>query len=202
MHDALCDLEKFIHAADTLSPVIKAGLIHAQFETIHPFLDGNGRTGRMLIPLYLWHTGYLDRPVLFLSSYFKKYQGSYYERLFGYQNGMVQEWIDYFLDGAIEISKEAISIVEEITQLRDQDMTKVQRLGKRAAESAMMILPKLYGQPIVNTALIKKWTGYTAAGAQAVIDRLIKIDILSPRDTAATYGRSYTYAKYISIFSH
>ena len=112
---SLGELEKFMHAEDTIPTIIKAGLIHAQFETIHPFLDGNGRTGRMLIIFYLWKEGFLEKPVLFLSSYFKRHQQIYYEKLEDYHDGMVNEWIDFFLDGVIEIANEAIDIVGKIT---------------------------------------------------------------------------------------
>ena len=96
MHGALNDLERFIHADDDTLTIIKAALIHAQYETIHPFLDGNGRTGRMLITFYLWKEGYLERPVLFLSSFFKKHQELYYEKLFGYQtHGRVADWLSF-----------------------------------------------------------------------------------------------------------
>lgn len=200
MHKALDELEKFIHNDDANLTLIKAALIHAQFETIHPFLDGNGRTGRMIITFYLWKEGFLEKPVLFLSSYFKKYQELYYERLFGYHNGKVSEWIDFFLDGVIEIANEAIDIVGKITVLREQDMQKVQRLGTRASESAAIILPKLYAQPIINVSTVIKWTGYTRAGAQRVIDRFIIMDILTPRNQDQKYGQSYEYKKYIDLF--
>jgi Fic family protein len=200
MHEALGDLEKFMHMNDTTPIVIKAGLIHAQFETIHPFLDGNGRTGRMIITFFLWKEGFLEKPVLFLSSYFKKHQKLYYEKLFGYHNGAVSEWTDFFLDGVIEIANEAIDIVSKITALRECDMEKIQTLGKRASESAIKVLPKLYGQPIVNNALVQEWTGFTRAGAQIVIDRFLKIGILTPKDEDRKYGQSYVYRKYLDIF--
>jgi Fic family protein len=200
MHQALYDLEKFIHANDSLPTVIKAGLIHAQFETIHPFLDGNGRTGRMLINFYLWKEGFLEKPILFLSSFFKKHQKIYYERLFSYNDGKVYEWVDFFLDGVIEIAKEATDIVGKITVLREKDTLKIQKLGKRASESATLILPKLYAQPIINNAIIQKWTGFTFAGAQLVIDRFIKLDILTQKDKDKKYGQSYMYKDYINIF--
>lgn len=200
MQRALNDLEKFIHTDDTIPTIIKAGIIHAQFETIHPFLDGNGRIGRMLITFYLWKEGYLERPVLFLSSFFKKYQKLYYEKLFGYHNGNVSDWIDFFLDGVIEISNEAIDIVDKITLLRERDMTKIQKLGKRASESAAIILPKLYNQPIVNNNVIQTWTGFTRAGAQTVIDRFIKMGILSSKDKDKKYGQSFIYKEYVDIF--
>ncbi|OGH73096.1 MAG: hypothetical protein A2921_04775 [Candidatus Magasanikbacteria bacterium RIFCSPLOWO2_01_FULL_43_20b] len=200
MHRALNDLEKFIHANDTIPTVIKAGLVHAQFETIHPFLDGNGRTGRMLITFYLWKEGYLEKPVLFLSSFFKKHRKLYYEKLLGYHNGDIVSWVDFFLEGVIDIAKEAIEIVGRITELREKDMAKIHTLGKRASESAMLVLPKLYAQPIVNIGVVKNWTGFTHAGAQKVIDRFIQIGILTPKDKNNTYGQSYMYKKYIDIF--
>jgi Fic family protein len=201
MNTALSELEKFIHAKESTPTVIKAGLIHAQFETIHPFLDGNGRTGRMLITFYLWKEGYLEKPVLFLSSYFKKHQKLYYEKLLGYHHGRVAEWTDFFLDGVIEIADEAIDTVGKITALRQSDLDQTRSLGKRAAASAVMVFPKLYAQPIVNVAVIQKWTGFTRAGAQTVIDRFIKMGILMPKDADKKYGQSYVYKKYVDIFT-
>ena len=202
MKHALNDLEAFIHANDTNLDIIKAGLVHAQFETIHPFTDGNGRTGRMLITFFLWKVGLLEKPVLFLSSYFKRNQKVYYERLEGYHNedAKIEDWISFFLDGVIEIADEAITTVEKITALREKDMLKIQQLGKRASESAALVLPKLYAQPIVNVPLVQKWTGFTRAGAQTVIERFIFMGILSPKDKDRKYGQSYTYARYVEIF--
>ena len=201
MNVSLGELEKFIHADDIIPTVIKAGLIHAQFETIHPFLDGNGRTGRMLITFYLWKEGFLEKPVLFLSSYFKKHQQLYYDKLTNYHNGNVSDWIDFFLDGVIEIANEAIVIADKITTLRENDMAKIQTLGKRASKSAIMVLLKLYDQPIVNTAAIKKWTGFTRAAAQTIINRFIEMGILMSKDKSKKYGQSYVYKKYLDIFT-
>lgn len=201
MHRALNDLEKFINRENEILPLIKAGLIHAQFETIHPFLDGNGRTGRMLITFYLWKEKLLERPVLFLSSYFKKHQKVYYDRLDKYHSGDVEAWIDFFLDGVIEIAQEAIGTVLAITKLRERDILKIQKLGKRASESAVLVLPQLYKMPIVNVAKIKEWTGFTRAGAQKIIDRFINLGILHDRDPKQTYNKSYIYKEYVDIFS-
>lgn len=201
MHIALTDLERFMHAKDDTLTLIKAALLHAQFETIHPFLDGNGRTGRMLITFYLWKEGYLEKPVFFLSSYFKKHQMIYYQRLFGYHFGNVSEWVDFFLDGVIEIANEAIDIVGKITALREKDVMKIQQLGKRASESATQVLPKLYEQPIVNVATVQRWTGFSRVGAQTVINRFIDMGILTPKDKDKKYGQSYIYKKYVDIFA-
>lgn len=201
MKRAINELEIFIHQVDDIPTVIKAGLVHAQFETIHPFLDGNGRTGRMLINFFLWQEAFLEKPVLFLSTYFKKHQKLYYERIFDYHSGHVAEWVEFFLDGIIEVATEAIEIVGRITVLREKDMAKVQSLGKRAAESAVKVLPELYGQPIVNAAVIQKWTGFTRVGAQKIVDRFIAKKILFPKDEDKKYGRSYVYKEYLNIFS-
>lgn len=202
MHSSLVDLERFLHKDELTLTVIKAGIIHAQFETIHPFLDGNGRTGRMFINFYLWKQGFLEKPVLFLSSFFKRHQERYYEKLFGYHYGEIEEWVDFFLDGVIEIAGEAIKIAEEITVLREKDYQKIQKLSTRSSQSASLILPKLYGQPVVNVALIQKWTGFTRAGAQRVIDRFIDINILVPKDEDKKYAQSYMYKTYLDIFNN
>ncbi len=202
MHHALNDLEKFINSENEILPLIKAGIAHAQFETIHPFLDGNGRTGRMLITFYLWREKFLEKPVLFLSSYFKKHQKVYYKRLDEYHNGNVEMWIDFFLDGVIEIANEAIETVLSITRLREKDMLKIQSLNKRSSESAARVLPELYRLPIVNVARVKEWTGFTRAGAQNVIDRFIDLGILHDRDLKRTYDKSYIYKEYVDIFNN
>jgi Fic family protein len=200
MNRSLNELEFYIHSEDLTPIVIKAGIIHAQFETIHPFLDGNGRTGRMLITFYLWKEGFLKNPVLFLSSYFRKHQKLYYDRLLGYHYGEFEKWIDFFLDGVSEIANEAIITVEKITALREEDRRKIQSLGKRASESGIMVLSKLYAQPIINNSVIQKWTGFTRAGAQKVIDRFINLGILAPRNKNKKYDQSYEYKRYIKIF--
>ncbi len=201
MHCALNDLEKFIHTTDDILPLIKAGLAHAQFETIHPFLDGNGRTGRMLITFYLWKEQLLEKPVLFLSSYFKRHQKTYYNRLNSYHEGDAEDWAEFFLDGVIEIANESIGTILTITKLREKDTLKIQSLGKRASESAVKVLPRLYQMPIVNVAKVKEWTGFTRAGAQNVIDRFLELGILHDRNPKKTYDKSYIYKEYVAIFT-
>jgi len=175
-------------------------LAHARFETIHPFLDGNGRTGRMLITFYLWKEKLLEKPVLYLSSYFKKHQRAYSERLHRYHEGEMEKWVDFFLEGVAEIAQKAIRTVQSITKLREQDTLKIQRLSKRASESAVKVLPELYKTPIVNVAKIQEWTGFTRAGAQNLINRFMALGILKPRDEKKTYGRTYIYKEYVDIF--
>lgn len=200
MLDALSNLEKFLHSEDSILPVIKAGLIHAQFETIHPFLDGNGRTGRLLITFYLLLQNLLEKPVLFLSWYFKINQKVYYQRLEEYHNGNVEKWLMFFLEGIISVSKEAIQTVHKITVLRDDNLVKINLLGKTASESTLTVLPELYKLPIVNVANIVEWTGFTRQGAQKVIDRFIDLGILTQKDENEVYGKSYIFHEYVNIF--
>jgi len=202
MTQALDDLERFIHSDDDYLPLIKAGLLHAQFETIHPFTDGNGRTGRMLITMFLWYKKLLEMPILYLSSFFKKHQQLYYEKLDGYHRGEVFEWIDFFLEGVISIANSAIATCAGITKLRERDMRKIQSLGKTSSESTLTILQNLYRMPIVGIADIVKWTGFTNPGGYKAIDRLVDMGVLSPMlQGDNTYGQKWIYADYISLFN-
>jgi Fic family protein len=155
----------------------------------------------MLIIFYLWKENQLEKPVLFLSSFFKKHQELYYEKLLGYHNGDVAGWIDFFLEGVIEIAEEAIVTVSKITALREQDILKIQTLGKRSSESASLVLPRLYQQPIVNVSTVQNWTGFTRGGAQTVINRFVSIGILKAKDEGRKYAQSYVYDEYIKIFT-
>lgn len=201
MQQALGHLEKFMHAEDEFLPLIKAGLMHAQFETIHPFADGNGRTGRMLVTIYLWKLKLLGIPVLYLSSYFKKHQELYYERLHAYHSqGTVALWLEFFLEGIIATASSAIEVCEKITMLRERDMEKVHQLGKVAATTAVIVLRNLYKLPVVGIADVTAWTGYTRIGAYKVIQRLEDAKILYPHKQARSYRQKYVYRDYIALF--
>ena len=201
MHKSLSDLEKFIHAKDDYPTLVKAGLIHAQFETIHPFADGNGRAGRMLVSMYIHHAKVLEMPVLYLSGFFKKYQKLYYQKLQAYhdEEADVESWLEFFLEGVAEVAASGIEICAKVTVLRDHDFAKMQMLGKKSAESTLEIVRKLFSQPIVGVAEIMKWTGFTAPGAYNVIKRLEGLKILEPLGDAV-YDQKYVYADYYEIF--
>lgn len=197
----LGDLENFMRADSSINPLIRIALIHGQFETIHPFLDGNGRTGRLLVTFCLSLGGLLERPVLFLSSYFQKHKQTYYDKLQGYRDQEVEQWIDFFLDGVIKTAQEATQTVRQITAIREEDILKIQSLGKRESQSSIKVLPRLFGLPIVNTAKIQEWTGFTRAGAGKVIDRFVELNILEQRNKDEKYDRSYIYKRYFDVFS-
>jgi len=201
MHRALYDLEKFVHADDEYPALVKVGLLHAQFETIHPFIDGNGRTGRMLITMFLWREKLLHMPVLYLSSYFKKHQQYYYEKLEGYHKGQVFEWLDFFFEGLKSTANSAINTCIGIADLRDRHMQKIYTLGKTAAKSTMGILENLYRMPIVGIADIVKWTGFSRNGGYKAIDRLVHMQILKPMiKSASVYAQKWLYSDYIALF--
>ena len=203
MNQALNDLEKFIHADDEYLPLIKAGLLHAQFETIHPFLDGNGRTGRMLVTMFLWHRRLLEMPVLYLSTYFKKHQETYYEKLNAYhsENGNAEEWVEFFLDGVIDIANSSIETCRKITELRERDMRKAQKLGKATAPKTLDMIRFLYKMPTVGIADVVNQTRYSRPSAYKLIDRLVDMNILYPADENDGYGKKYTYKDYVEVFA-
>ena len=202
MNHALDDFEKFIHADDNYLPLVKAGMLHAQFETIHPFTDGNGRTGRMIVTMFLWYQKLLEVPVLYLSSYFKSHQDVYYERLNSYhsETGDMFGWLDFFLDGVIEIAQSSIDTCRKITELRERDMCKVQQLGKVAAPKTLDMLKLLYRMPVIGVADVIKETGYSRQGAYNMIERLMGMEILYARDDTTEYGQKYEYRDYLNLF--
>lgn len=201
---AMGDLEKFIHAKeDGYPPLIKAALLHAQFETIHPFTDGNGRTGRLLVTMFLWQEKLIHLPLLYLSDFFKKNQETYYSCLQNYHShpACIDKWLDFFLEGIISTAHSAIAIAADITRIRERDMAKIQCLGKIAAQSAIEVLRNLYRQPIVDVPKIQEWTNTkTRAGAQKIIDRLLELEILVQRNPQKSYGRTYEYRSYLKAF--
>ncbi len=200
MNAALNDLEAFIQN-DTIMPILHAGLLHAQFETLHPFLDGNGRTGRLMITLFLYQRAILEKPVLFLSSCFKKHRQLYYNGLQSYHHNKVNDWLHFFLDCIIETAHESIDTSKKITKLREEDMHKIQALGKREAGSGVQFLQQLFKTPVVNMNTVMKATGFTRAGAAKLITRFAELNILQLKDESVKYGKTYIYRNYISIFN-
>lgn len=202
MKRAMSDLEKFFHDERfEILPIIKIGLAHAQFETIHPFLDGNGRTGRMLITMMLCLSEMLEYPVLFLSAYFNKYRQNYYDALNKYHNNDIVPWIEFFLEGVCVTAVEAVETAKKINVLREQDLKKVHSLGKTSSKTAVEVLFHLFKSPVVNVSGIKSITGYTRPGAQKVIDRLVALDILKLKNDDQKYDRSYIYSRYVDLFN-
>lgn len=202
MKRALGDFEKFLHADIEIPPLIKTALVHTQFETIHPFLDGNGRTGRLLITFYLCQQNILERPVLYLSEYFKKHRELYFDLLHNYHTkGEVLPWFDFFLEGVREVSNEAIDISRKINKLRESDIIRIQSLGK-GTKSAMLVFNKLYEVPIIDVRLVEEWTNLSRQAANNLVDKLLQIGILTQRQPEKTYGRTFVYKNYLNLFAN
>lgn len=202
MMRSLDDLEKFLYSEDKYPPLIKAALVHAQFETVHPFLDGNGRTGRLLTTFYLCKLGILERPVLYLSEYFLNNQKAYYDGLNTYhsENGDISIWLDFFLDGVAIIATEAIEVSKKINELSKKDIRKIQSLGRRS-KTGIIVLENLYKLPIVNVRKVEEWTGLSRTQANELVNKLIGLGILEQRNKGKEYGREFWYKEYLSLFT-
>ncbi len=198
----LDNFEKFLHDDAVLIPVlIKTALIHAQFELIHPFLDGNGRTGRLLTTFYLFQKGTLKKPLLYLSDYFKRYRDVYYEKLAAIsKKGELEGWVSFYLEAVIEISKEAVELSRKIIKLREEDRKKVSLMGK-TTKNALLLLEKLYSEPITTTKKVEQVTNLATPNAIALINKFIKLGILFNLSPEKKRSRVYYYKDYMALFS-
>ena len=198
---ALGELETFLHGADDLPPLVKIALAHVQFETIHPFLDGNGRVGRLLISFLLTECGILHKPVLYLSHYFKRHRALYYEHLQNVRDhGRWEEWIGFFLRGVIEIATEATETARRILALREEHRTAITDHLGRAAGNGHRILESLYQRPIVSVSDIQAQTGTTYAASNILLGRMVKLGILSEM-TGNARNRRFRYDPYVRLFT-
>lgn len=198
---ALSDLERFIHSRDTMRPLIRIGLTHAQFETIHPFLDGNGRVGRLLITFLLCQQGILQSPVLYLSHFLKANRAEYYEQLQRTRvEGGWESWLKFFLRGVAQVSREATETARAIVDRRESDREKiVDELG-RVAGNALKVHGLLFKFPLVSVNPIADLLEVSFTSANRLIERLVDIGILV-EVTGNARNRVFQYAQYINLFS-
>jgi Fic family protein len=197
---ALHDLETFLHREDEIPLLIKVGLAHAQFETIHPFLDGNGRVGRLLISFLLCERGVLQKPVLYLSHYFKRYRQEYYENLQAVRDaGDWEGWLAFFLRGVAEVSAEAALTARSILLLREEHRKTITEHLGRAAGNGHRVLEHLYLNPIVSVEDVRTLTGTTFASANQLVERFVELGIVS-EFTGQRRNRRFRYDGYINLF--
>jgi Fic family protein len=197
MSDAMSELEKYINRAPA-PLLIAAGLAHAQFETIHPFLDGNGRTGRLMIGLFLHERQVLTRPVLYLSTYLKRHQSAYFERLTAVRaEGDWEGWLGFFLDGVQESATSAAVTAEAIHQVRETDRAEIVAVGGVGYDIA--VLDQLFSQPLVNANWVERVLGVTTTTANKVLDRFCSANILR-ETTGNRRNRLYRYDEYVNLF--
>ncbi|WP_217647075.1 Fic family protein [Planctomicrobium piriforme] len=198
--EALGNLEQFIHAETQLPLLIKIGLVHAQFETIHPFLDGNGRVGRLLITLLLCEREVLLRPVLYLSHYFKRHREEYYDRLQAVrEHGEWEEWLDFFLRGVAEVSEQATQTAREILSLRERHRDLITSLG-RIAGNGHRVLEHLFKHPIISVNEIQKLIGTTYPSANNLVNKLHGAKILKAFNAGNRRNRLFVYQDYLDLF--
>lgn len=198
--EALGQLEKFLHGQDELPAVLKIGLAHAQFETIHPFLDGNGRVGRLLITFLLTERALLGKPVLYLSHYFKRHRAEYYDRLQAVRDlGDWEAWLMFFLRGVAEVSAEATETARRILELRELHRVQITEHLGRGAGNGHKVLESLFDRPIVSVANIEQVTGTSYAAANNLVARLNQLGILA-EVTGYARNRRFRYEPYVRLF--
>ena len=197
---AFADLERFLHDDEPMPALIKAGIAHAQFETIHPFLDGNGRVGRLLISFWLVEQQVIQRPILYPSLFFKENRGDYIERLQAIRDdGAWEDWLAFFVDGIGQVAEEAAGRALEIVQLRDDDQRLIaEKLGKRAP-NALALLEHLFRQPVVSAKLVESMVDVSQPTASALVRDLEEISILRER-TGKRRNRLFAYQPYLDLF--
>ena len=197
---ALADLERFLHADAHLPLLIKIGLAHAQFETIHPFLDGNGRVGRLLITFLLCEQQVLLKPVLYLSYYFKRHRQAYYDHLQSVRDaGTWEEWLTFFLQGVIEVSRQATDTARRVLNLREEHRRAITENLGRAAGNGHRVLEHLYEHPIVSVNEVRKLIGTTYPAANDLVSGFVDSRILH-EITGRARNRRFMYKSYIQVF--
>lgn len=195
----LDNLEKFLHEPTHMPILIKTGLIHSQFETIHPFLDGNGRVGRLLITFYLCQQGILKRPLLYISEFFKMHRQEYYDRLNAVRTeDGIEDWLKFFVEGVAITADKAVDTTRKILKLREKDIHKVVTLN-RVSIKGKILLDFLYRAPLVQIKTVERVTGLKNPNAIALVSKFTKLGILK-EITGQKRNRVFSYKDYIELF--
>ena len=198
MQDAMSNLEKYINADDNLDVLIRASLIHYQFETIHPFLDGNGRVGRLLITLFLMEKKILTTPALYISYFLKKNRVEYYDRMTEVRlKGNYEQWVEFFLRAIAESAEDAASTVDELIALHDKNIGVISSLG-RAAKNTMLVFNYLELNPIIEIGKTAEALNLTFNTVSGAVRRLVEAGILV-KTSENIRNRTFSYAAYLKI---
>jgi len=196
--ECLSSLEKYIHGTESLDPLVRIALIHVQFETIHPFLDGNGRLGRLLIALLLEEWKIMHEPLLYISLYLKRHRAEYYARLSDVRRtGDWEGWISFFLEGVETSAEEATLTAEQLYRLVERDREKLLR-RRGASVAAVALLQRLGDNPILNVARATRLLKTTKPTAAKAISALIGAGILK-ETSGKRRGRTFAYERYLNI---
>ncbi len=198
MEIAMSDLEKYINAEDGQDDLIRAALIHYQFETIHPFLDGNGRIGRLLITLYLMERRLLSSPALYISYFLKRNRVEYYDRMSEVRrSGNYEQWVRFFLQAVEECARDAIETIDRLNALHEKDRAAVSAMG-RAAKNAALVFAYLEANPIIDIGKTAQALGLSFNTVSAAVKRLAEAGILTQTE-AANRNRTFEYEAYLEI---
>ena len=198
MQNAMSDLEKYINVDDDLDALIRAALIHYQFETIHPFLDGNGRVGRLLITLFLMDKGILTTPALYISYFLKKNRVEYYDRMTEVRTkGNYEQWIIFFLQAIMESAGDAASAIDELISLHDANTSVISKLG-RASKNTMLVFDYLESNPIIDIGKTAEALSITFNTASSAVRRLVDAGILVQTGGGGR-NRTFAYEAYLDI---
>jgi len=198
MMQALGDLERYMHSGLSYPLLIECGLIHFQFETIHPFLDGNGRIGRLLITFFLCHRGILKKPLLYLSHYFRQNRLEYYDRLMEVrEKGSFETWIKFFLLGVAAVAEEACDASDKIISLKNKDKNKITALHKETSKVAIFH-EKLFTRPIISINDVGTIMNTTFPTASNICAELVKMNILK-EITGKERNKLFAYKNYLDI---
>ncbi len=201
MLQALDNLEKFLHSLKPMPILIKIGIAHAQFETIHPFLDGNGRTGRLLITFLLCEKTILQRPLLYISHYFKKYRTEYYNHLQAVRDhGNWEDWLKFFLRGVYEVAQEAAATARKIVKLKEEHRQLVLNAMGRRSGNAIALLESLYFKPIFTVEHAQEITNLSYPNANTLVKDLSNLGLLE-EITGQKRNRAFSYAPYLAVFA-
>jgi len=199
MRTALNDLEKFLHYEEPMPVLVHCGLCHAQFETIHPFLDGNGRVGRLLITFLLCQKGILHRPLLYLSHYLKRHRAQYYDRLMAIRTeGDWEGWIKFFLRGVAEVSHAATATAREILKLREKGRAK-SLASPGGANYGQRLVDFLFERPIVNVRMVEQGLECSFAKANSLVKSFVALGLLEEM-TGWQRNRRYRFKPYLALF--
>lgn len=198
--DCMGDLERFLHAThDGLPMLARVGLAHLQFETIHPFLDGNGRVGRLLITFLLCHAGVLREPLLYLSLYLKRHRSTYYALLNDVRrSGDWEEWLDFFFQGVRETSEDTVSTSRRLMDIFEEDLVSIRDSGGRRASSVLRVHQALKKRPILTIEEVRKAEGMAFSTVSAAMELLVELKI-AREITGQTRNRFFVYDRYLSV---
>ena len=198
MNTAMSDLEKYMNEGDDYDPLIRIALIHYQFETIHPFLDGNGRVGRLLILIYLIEQGIISEPIIYISYFLKKNQIEYYDRITEVrQSGNYEQWVSFFLEAVSAAAKDSMTTIEELRDLHEKNTERLPKTNRKN-DNVRRVFDYIEQHPIIDISKTSEALGVSYNTVSTAVNKLVQLGILKDT-TNYSRNRVFVYEKYINI---